>query len=100
MSVYKLTTIKDSEVNGKPVNSTSPILQDLGKPEKTCIVEVEERPLWDNKIQFLLAAIGFAVGLGNIWRFPWLCQKNGGGIYIYIYIYNKVLNVFRNNYIY
>ena len=47
------------------------------------VIETEKIRLgWDNKVQFILSAIGFAVGLGNVWRFPWLCQKNGGGILI------------------
>lgn len=39
-----------------------------------------------SKIGFVLAAAGSAVGLGNIWRFPYLAAKDGGGIFLIIYI--------------
>lgn len=39
----------------------------------------EDRAAWSNKMQFFLSIIGYSVGLGNIWRFPYLCQQNGGG---------------------
>lgn len=42
-------------------------------------IEEDERPAWNSKLQYILAQVGFSVGLGNVWRFPYLCQKNGGG---------------------
>uniref|UniRef100_A0A8C3MND5 Uncharacterized protein n=1 Tax=Geospiza parvula TaxID=87175 RepID=A0A8C3MND5_GEOPR len=39
----------------------------------------KSRPLWDNPLQFVFACISYAVGLGNVWRFPYLCQMYGGG---------------------
>ncbi|XP_025056052.1 sodium- and chloride-dependent transporter XTRP3 isoform X2 [Alligator sinensis] len=40
----------------------------------------KSRPLWDNPLQFVFACISYAVGLGNVWRFPYLCQMYGGGV--------------------
>lgn len=46
---------------------------------------------WSSPITFLLAAIGFSVGLGNIWRFPYIAGENGGGAFVLIYVICVVL---------
>lgn len=41
---------------------------------------------WSSKMAFIFAAVGSAVGLGNIWRFPYMAGENGGGAFVLVYI--------------
>uniref|UniRef100_A0A8C5LAI4 Transporter n=1 Tax=Jaculus jaculus TaxID=51337 RepID=A0A8C5LAI4_JACJA len=49
------------------------------------------RPQWGNPLQFVFACISYAVGLGNVWRFPYLCQMYGGGSFLVPYIIMLIL---------
>ncbi len=49
-------------------------------------LSVDQRSSFSGKIGFVLAAAGSAVGLGNIWRFPYLAAKYGGGVFLLVYI--------------
>ena len=52
-----------------------------GTPDNDVENELEDgrRNTWNTKGEYILAMLGYSVGFGNFWRFPYLCQKNGGG---------------------
>ncbi len=51
----------------------------------------EKRGVWGSKIGFILAAAGSAIGLGNIWRFPYVTGQNGGAAFVLLYIIFVIL---------
>ena len=42
--------------------------------------EIKVRGTWGRKAEYIPSLVGYLVGLGNLWRFPYICLRNGGGI--------------------
>ncbi|KAI6657011.1 Sodium- and chloride-dependent betaine transporter-like [Oopsacas minuta] len=56
------------------------------KTDANKITPRAKKDRWSNRVEFQLSLIGLAVGFGNLWRFSYLCQKNGGGTFLFPYL--------------
>eukprot|EP00451_Oxyrrhis_marina_P003038 CAMPEP_0204253306 /NCGR_PEP_ID=MMETSP0468-20130131/1793_1 /ASSEMBLY_ACC=CAM_ASM_000383 /TAXON_ID=2969 /ORGANISM="Oxyrrhis marina" /LENGTH=581 /DNA_ID=CAMNT_0051226857 /DNA_START=30 /DNA_END=1775 /DNA_ORIENTATION=+ len=60
--------------------------QDVGVEMPTQMSTASERPKWGSRGQFLMVLMGYAIGIGNVWRFPYMCGKYGGGAFMIAYL--------------
>ncbi|KAH9515558.1 hypothetical protein Btru_011395 [Bulinus truncatus] len=99
VSSYNLWTtdgddISESAPKQGPLTKGQSYTSDLdseARLQEGSVNEEVEREEWGNKAEFVLSCIGLSVGLGNVWRFPYLCYVNGGAAFLIAYIILQLL---------
>ncbi|XP_035825223.1 sodium- and chloride-dependent neutral and basic amino acid transporter B(0+) [Aplysia californica] len=80
----RATVDRENEIpTGRPTTEERELYENEASSEDDGVVS---RDKWGRKVEYILSMIGFCVGLGNVWRFPYVCMRNGGGAFLIPFI--------------